>query len=191
MLRLKPGVSSLRTRTMYGTIRRVLAHFLGRADFRFVHVSLQGNHLHLLVEAQHASALRKGMQSFAIRAARAINRAMGRVGKVFAYRYHATYIVSPRQARNTLAYVLNNWRKHREHCANARTLAAAIDPYASGLAFTGWRAARFATPAGYVPLPTSPPSTRLLTTDWRQHGLIDPYETPGPVDPRFARRGAL
>jgi hypothetical protein len=47
------------------------------------------------------------MQSLAIRASLAMNLAEGgRIGKVFGYRYHATHITTPRQARNTLAYVL-------------------------------------------------------------------------------------
>jgi hypothetical protein len=40
---------------------------------------------------------------------------MGRSGKVFHERYHARHLRSPRQVRNVLVYVLNNWRKHDEH----------------------------------------------------------------------------
>ncbi len=65
-------------------------------------------------------------QSLAITAARAINRAAGRRGKVFAFRYHATRITTPRQMRNTLAYVLNNWRRHGEDQRSARARAAKI-----------------------------------------------------------------
>ena len=60
--------------------------------------------------------------------------ACGRRGKVFA-RYHATEITNPRQARNTLAYVLNNWRHHREDTSRREV----IDPYSTGYAFDGWR----------------------------------------------------
>jgi hypothetical protein len=46
---------------------------------------------------------------FAISAAKNINRAAGRKrGTVFAYRYHATAITNPSQARKALSYVLNN-----------------------------------------------------------------------------------
>jgi len=101
---------------------------------------------------------------------------------VFAYRYHATQIRTPWHARHALAYVLNNWRRHRQDVASARTLAAKLDPYASGLAFAGWaQRPRFATPAGYKPLPVSAPTTALLAFDWQRFGLIDLHETPGPL----------
>ena len=62
------------------------------ADFRIVHISIQKNHIHLVVEAANKDALRRGMQRFAIRAARAINAAFNREGKVFAFRYTAKQI---------------------------------------------------------------------------------------------------
>ena len=111
----------LREGHTYRQIRRVLVRYLGRDDFRIVHVSIQHNHLHLLVEAADQEALSRAMQSFAINAARAINRSMGSHGKVFAYRYHATQIRTPYHARHALAYVLNNWRRHREDCASMHT----------------------------------------------------------------------
>jgi REP element-mobilizing transposase RayT len=105
-----------RTRHYYDLVRRALQGTLGRRDFRIVHVSIQHTHVHLLVEAENRKALTRGMQSFAIRLARLVHRAdKGRIGcgKVFAYRYHATQIRTARHARHALAYVLNNWRRHR------------------------------------------------------------------------------
>jgi REP element-mobilizing transposase RayT len=160
-------------------VRRVLVRYLGRADFRIVHVSIQHNHLHLLVEAHDRRALTRGMQSFAINAARAIQRGRG-PGKVFAYRYHATQIKTPWHARHALAYVLNNWRRHREDVRSAKTLAAKLDPYASGVSFAGWaQRVRFRAPPGYEPLPVSSPATSLLRFDWQTFGLIGLAETPG------------
>jgi REP element-mobilizing transposase RayT len=63
--------------------------------FRIVHLSIQSNHVHLLVEASSRAALARGMQSFQISAAKWINRAVSkrsgkrRRGSVFADRYHA------------------------------------------------------------------------------------------------------
>jgi REP element-mobilizing transposase RayT len=88
----------------YRVLRRVLCGFLGREDFRIVHISIQENHLHLLVEAADRKALSAGMKSFAIRAARSLNRQDSGCGKVFAYRYHATQIKTARHARSALAY---------------------------------------------------------------------------------------
>jgi len=111
---------------------------------------------------------------------RAINAAWGSIGKVFAHRYHASQIKTARYARRALAYVLNNWRHHREDVVDARCRAAKLDPYSSGIAFTGWTE-RFATPVRYEPLPVSPPATQLLRGGWAMLGPLDPFEVPGPM----------
>lgn len=176
------GTGPLRNGRVYRTIRRVLVRYLGRNDFRIIHLSIQHNHLHFIVEAAGKGALSRGMQSLAINCARALNDELGRDGKVFEFRYQATQIRTPRQARNTLAYVLNNWRRHREDLFCAATRKASLDPYASGISFPGWAGVpRFASPGGYVPLPVSPPSTCLLAFEWRRHGAIDPFERPGSL----------
>jgi REP element-mobilizing transposase RayT len=180
VLRSGPWMPRLRSGVMYRALRRVLARYLGRDGFRIVHISIQQNHLHLLVEASDRRALTAGMQSLAINAARALNATDGRCGKVFAHRYHATQIRTPWHARHALAYVLNNWRRHREDVKTAKTRSAELDPYASGFAFSGW-AQRTRVPIEYTPLPVSPPATSLLAFDWQQFGLIDLFETPGPV----------
>lgn len=174
--RVLPAVGRLRRRDAYRVVRAALARMLGRADFRVVHVSIQQTHLHLLVEAADQRALARGMQAFLISVAKGLNRACARTGTVFPQRYHAAMIASPRHARSEIAYVLNNWRKHGED----RGTSAAIDRYASGLAFDGWRiAAPFARPPAYAPLPVAAPTTWLLTVGWRRHGLIAPREVPG------------
>jgi len=178
-LRCVRGVPRLRQACMYHAIRRVLARYLGCGEFRVVHISLQHNHIHLIVEARDARALTRGMQGFAINAARAINRAWGREGKVFAYRYHATQIKTASYARNAISYVLNNWRRHREDFFDGAARAAKLDEYSSAVSFTGWTE-RFAIPTTHVPLPVSPPRTGLLRSDWTRYGLIDPFERPGP-----------
>jgi len=113
-------------------------------------------------------------------ARRAINATDGRCGKVFAHRYHATQIRTPRQARCALAYVLNNWRHHREDLVRGRAFEAAVDPYSSGLSFTGWKGRGFRVPSGYRPLPVTPPATALLRSRWARFGRLDPFECPGP-----------
>jgi hypothetical protein len=108
-----------------------------------------GPHLHLIVEAANRKALSDGMKSFATRAARAINNDSGSCGKVFTYRYHSTQIRTARYARHALAYVLNNWRSHREDFANRRMLTAYLDEYSSALGFDGWTMT-FARPRDYL-----------------------------------------
>jgi putative transposase len=172
-LRARTLFPELRRRDYYAIIRKVLEHYLGREDFRVVHGSIQNTHFHFLIEARSKRALTRGMQSLAIRLSLALT---GGEGKVFDERYHSVQIRTPRQARNTLAYVLNNWRRHRVWAGDAP-----VDPYSSGVTFSGWsKRPRFTIPDGYLPLPMSPPRTALLCSEWKQFGLIDPFERPGP-----------
>lgn len=139
--------------------------------------AIQKNHLHLLVEAESKRALSEAMRRFGILAARAIHATIGSEGKVFAFRYHATQIKTARHARSALAYVMNNWRRHGRNLDCAAATKASLDPYASGLSHPPW-AAKFVLPAGYEPLPVSPPRTWLLREGYKRHGEIDPWETP-------------
>jgi REP element-mobilizing transposase RayT len=165
----------------YRVLRRVLGFYLQEPGFRICHISIQKRHLHLIVEAAHRKALSDGMKSFATRAARAINNDSGSCGKVFTYRYHSTQIKTARYARHALAYVLNNWRRHREDFANGRMLTAYLDDYSSALGFDGWTMT-FARPRDYEPLPVSAPQTWLLRDGWKRYGRIDPHECPGPLE---------
>jgi REP element-mobilizing transposase RayT len=176
VLRVTREVGNLRKLDAYRAIRGALGRCLARSDYRVVHVSIQSNHLHLLVEADDKDALARGMQGFAISAAKRLNRALRRRrGDVFAYRYHATPITSPTQARNAIAYILNNWRRHR----NDVRAPWRIDPYSSAEQFAGWK-----TPHGYAtrrePLPCVGATTWLLTDGWSRAGPIRTDEVPGP-----------
>src|SRR5262245_5183801 len=144
------GVCELRRREIYAVFRRVLDHYLGLADFRIVHISIQTNHLHLLVEAADATVLTERMKSFAIRAARALNTRQGRCGRVCAYRYYASQIKTAEYARHALAYVLNNWRRHRQDWEHATARAAKLDPYSSAVSFDGWTM-KFGPAKNYAP----------------------------------------
>ena len=179
MLSTRRDVPTLRQRRMYAAIHRVLRHYVDEPFFRIVHISIQRNHLHLIAEAENKEALRYGMQSFAIRVARAINKAWGRSGKVFKFRYKAKQIRTRDYARNALNYVLNNWRRHREDRSRKN---AVLDQYSSAVSFDGWIGhRRWQLPAGYVPLPVSRPRTGLLQSGWSYSGLLDPWDTPGAM----------
>ncbi len=67
-----------------------------------------------------------------VRIARGLNRLWKRTGRVFADRYHAHVIRSPREMRNVLRYVLCNGRKHGAHTAPGP------DPLSSGPAYQDW-----------------------------------------------------
>jgi len=179
-LRVCKEVGRLRRPDGYAAIRRAVAACIGRRDFRVVHTSIQSNHLHLLVEANDKRALANGVRAFEISATQHLNAACGRRGEAFVGRYHAVQLKTPRQVRNALCYVMNNWRRHRED----RVAPAQVDRYSTGILFDGWAGMTgpFAIPAGYEPLPVSGARTWLLTTGWRRHHpLIGLGETPGPL----------
>jgi putative transposase len=110
--RMRPDVGRLRTQSRLGVIKQALHDASGPFGMQVVHFSVQGNHLHLIVEAEDRHALSRSMKSLAVRVAIALNRTNGRRGTVFADRYHARVLASPRDVANTLRYVLQNYRKH-------------------------------------------------------------------------------
>lgn len=173
-------IGRLRRPAPYDAIRRAVATCIGRTDFRIVHVSIQRDHLHLLVEADHKRALANGVRAFMISATQNLNGLTGRRGKVFPRRYQAVQLTTPQEVRAGLCYVLNNWRRHRED----REARAQVDRYSSGVLFDGWagKTRPFELPAGYEPLPVAGAKTWLLTTGWRErHPLIGFGETPVPL----------
>jgi REP element-mobilizing transposase RayT len=180
VLRTRKDVPRLRRGPTYRAIDRALRHVLGEHAFRVVHMSIQHNHLHLLVEAEDKKALSRGMRSFTITAARAINSVLGRKGEVFAYRYNSKAITNPRQMRNALSYVLNNWRRHQEDLRSEAAKRSRLDPYSTAVHFGGWKQPpRLAVRDDYVPLPSAKPQTWLLRVGWERHGPISAYEVPG------------
>ena len=195
VLRAESDIRSLRVRHIYHAIRWATVVMAKHDDCRIIHASIQGSHLHLLVEAKDRMRLARGMQAFQISAAQRINRAitahsgMRRTGRVFTDRYHVTILTTPRQVRNTLAYVLNNWRRHGE---DKRRVARSwtMDPFSSGAFFDGWKEREHALfvpplPDGYRPLVVWFARSWLLTTGWRRHGLISATEVPkGKPSPR-------
>jgi hypothetical protein len=106
-----------------------------------------------------------------------VNRALHRRGAVWGDRYHARTLATPREVRNALVYVLNNWRKHVPG-------ASGLDSRSSAAWFTGWR-----TPV-LLPLVMAPVATArtwLARFGWQKHGLLDVREGPRRVASRTAR----
>ncbi|HEX4384905.1 MAG TPA: transposase [Myxococcales bacterium] len=110
--RVRPGVGHLRTQMRLALIKNAFHAASGHLGMQVVHFSVQGNHLHLIVEAGGRDALSQAMKGLAVRIARALNRLAERRGTVFADRYHARVLSSPRDVANTLRYVLQNYRHH-------------------------------------------------------------------------------
>ncbi len=143
-LRTLPSTPNLRRNAQYAVIDRALRDALEREDFRVVHFGVQTNHIHMIVEANGGEALSRGMQGLAIRIARGVNRAAGRKGKLWADRYHARILRSPREVRLALCYVLQNTRRH------AATESEIVDPEWIDPTLVGAVVRRVAQPAGVV-----------------------------------------
>jgi putative transposase len=105
-------VWNLRSRRCFSVMRRAFWAGGDRFGFRLVHYSVQGNHVHLLVEANDRRALSRGMQGLGVRVARALNRVMGRHGSVLSERYHARILRTPTEVRHARRYLANNARRH-------------------------------------------------------------------------------
>jgi REP element-mobilizing transposase RayT len=166
-LRAQRALPSLREPDVFPVLRRALAK-ASRGDFRLVAFSVQTDHVHLVVEAANGQALRRGLQGFSIRAARRLNAALGRRGPVWADRYHARPLSSPREVRHGLLYVLQNWKKHIP-------AVTGLDPCSSAAWFSGFRD-HIAEPR--FTSPVVPPRTWLAGVGWRRHGFIGLEERP-------------
>jgi REP-associated tyrosine transposase len=153
-MRLRPGVGHLRAYGRAQVVEDALRAARERFGVRIVHYSIQGNHLHLIVEAAGPEALSRALQGLATRLARRLNALSGRRGAVFADRYHARALKTPREARHAVRYVLTNYRHHAlEHLPPGWT-----DPLAS---------ARFTQAPPSEDAPVVAPSVWLLRVGWR------------------------
>ena len=113
-VKLRERLISLRQDCVQRPLLRVF-RAANKPNFRLVHYSIQTNHMHFLVEAEDAKALSRGMQGLMVRMARALNHLMKRSGKVFADRYYAEILTSPRQTKHALHYVLRNHQRHSNY----------------------------------------------------------------------------
>src|SRR6266542_2381418 len=167
-LRGARGLPSLREQVISFEMRRSLAQ-TARSWFRVVHFSVQANHVHLLVEADDKASLSRGVMGVAIRMARAINRVLERRGNVWIERYHSRALTTPREVRNGIVYVLMNRQKHASK-------AMGLDPCSSASLFDGWKVPPSLAPPreSIEGNPVERPTTWLLRSGWKRHGLIGP-----------------
>lgn len=204
LITLRTRWRSLRTQFVFPTIRwaiaaanRKWARGAGAAGafFRICHFSIQGTHVHLIVEASSGVVLERAVRGFSIRLAKQLNRLIFRKGPLLADRYHSLELKTARSVRNALVYVLANFRKH----GHGRD-GEAVDPYSSAPYFLGFvesdeltllrtralhgPAHRIQTPnVSLDPRSSSPvidPGSWLLSRGWLQHGRISVWERPQP-----------
>ena len=153
-LRMAPHVYNLRSRRSFRVIEAALRIGGDRFDVRVVQFSVQGNHIHLLVEAPNRRALGRAIQGFSIRVAKGLNRMMGRSGRVFDDRYHARVLRTPTEVRHAIHYVRGNARKHAAQRGETYS-PGYVDPYSS---------------AGAPDLALPPAQTWLLRAGWTRAG---------------------
>ena len=173
-LKLERGLPSLRHRTPFLALKRALGAASERFGFRLVHYSIQSNHLHLIVEAEGARALSRGVKGLAIRIAKALNALWGRAGSVFADRYHSRILETPREVRNALRYLFLNVHKHGVR------LLDGFDPFTSGECFDGWKGGGSMSAESSTG-PFGCARTWLLRIGWRRHGLLSWSTDPSPA----------
>src|SRR4051812_33788220 len=189
-LRMAPHVYNLRSRRSFRVIEaalriggdrfnaRVIEAGLriggDRFNARVIQFSVQGNHIHLLVEAPDRRALARAIQGFSIRVAKGLNRMMGRNGRVFDDRYHARVLRTPTEVRHAIRYVRDNAQKHAAERGETYS-PGYVDPYSS---------------AGTPDLALPPAQTWLLREGWTRaepephaagapHGVKDPAPVVG------------
>jgi len=157
-------------------IRLVLLRQKTRAyerGFQVPHFSIQGDHLHLIVEAD-AQALRAGISGFAISFARQLNKLLSRRGSVWSDRYHRHDLETPTKIRNVLRYVFQNWKKHSIVKAQGY-----VDPFSSAGRFDGWSGIIQRVWLDPQPWPTYRLRTWLLEEGWRRAGPLHVDDRPG------------
>ncbi|CAN5734492.1 hypothetical protein BH09MYX1_BH09MYX1_35850 [soil metagenome] len=168
-LRMAREVWNLRSERGLRCVELALEEEKARGELRVVHFSVQGNHLHLVAEANDAPTLSRRMQCFGIRLARGLNKMMKRRrGRVLADRYHARVLRTPREVNRTIRYVLLN---HHIHRARAGEDGPRFDPFSSAApprtSTEGTGTGRATGP------PTSPPETWVLARGWLRGGAFD------------------
>jgi putative transposase len=153
-LRMAPAVYNLRSRRSFRVIEAALRLGADRFDVRTVSFSVQGNHIHLLVEAPSRTALARAVKGLSVRIARGLNRMMGRKGRVLGDRYHAHVLRTPTEVKHAIRYVRDNARQHAAARGDVYS-PGYVDPYSSA-------------GAPQVPLPAA--QTWLLREGWKRAG---------------------
>ena len=171
-------ITRLRRYELCKVLRRAFVYGCRKGEFRICQFSIQGNHIHLICEANNNDALARGIQGWSVRVARGLNRYVRREGRVFYDRYHVEILATPTQTRHALCYVLQNARRHGEPI-DARF--GGMDPFSSAWWFDGWRDERWKIG---IPPPeqrtVAEPESWLLRTGWKRSrfGLISITEVP-------------
>jgi len=167
-VRMRRGTWNLRAQRCYQPLLQAFRGVRKRSGFRVTHFSVQGNHVHMLVEGADRRAMSNGLRALLIRFARALNGVMGARGSRFQDRYHESVLETASAVRRCLRYVLEN---HARHMARIGKMGPAVDPFSSAPWFDGYRADVLLPRAmGDPPIATA--RSWLLANGWRRLGLL-------------------
>src|SRR5262249_34684617 len=153
---------NLRSSRSYRRLRAAFVAARSRLGTRITHFSVQGNHIHLIVEPESREALARAIKGVCVRMARSLNRMMDRSGSVVAERCHAHVPRNPAEVRHALDYVLHNYRRHAE-ARGEHFPPGWVDPFCSAAPAT---ALPWSVPPD--PPPIVEPRTWLLREGWRR-----------------------
>lgn len=128
--RMASTVYNLRSQRSFAALKRALGDAADRFGTRVLHFSVQGNHVHVIVEANDTGSLCRAMKGLSVRIARRMNQMMARKGRVMGDRYHAHVLRTNRETRNAVRYVRENHRKHMAQASKPFT-GAWTDPFSS------------------------------------------------------------
>jgi REP element-mobilizing transposase RayT len=146
-VRTSPEVYNLRSRRSANALKLAVFGGADRFGVRIVQLSVQGNHLHLLIEAPDQVALGRAMKGLGVRIARRMNAMMRRTGRVIGDRYHARRLRTPTEVRNAMHYIRYNHQHHGigrglDEYSSDRAFAGQVVPARLWLVTVGWKRAR-------------------------------------------------
>jgi putative transposase len=114
-LEVDEEVPNLRATHMAPVVCDAIGRANRRVDFRVVHICVLGSHVHLICEADGPEALASGIESLNGTIAKAVNKRLGRKGRVIASRFHLHVLRTKTEVRNAVQYVLRNAERHGLH----------------------------------------------------------------------------
>jgi len=110
--RILPNICNMRSNNIFEVVLSALLGGAEQRGFRLLEFTVQGVHIHCLVEAANHEALSRGCQSLGIRMAKAINKCMERTGPLFEQRFHSRVLHSRAEVLNVRGYIRNNRLHH-------------------------------------------------------------------------------